>query len=37
MFDVMAFGVGLICSVGVEDIIVMFSHIGAKSVIVEER
>ncbi len=36
MSIVMALGVGPICSVGVEDIVVMFSHIGAKSIIVEE-
>jgi hypothetical protein len=29
----MALNVGLICSIGVEDILVAFSYIGAKSII----
>jgi hypothetical protein len=33
---VMALGAGFICSVGVEDILVVFSCTGAGSIIVEE-
>jgi hypothetical protein len=31
-FIIMALGVGLICLVGVEDIVVVFSSIGVKSI-----
>jgi hypothetical protein len=36
MSIVMALGVGLIWSVGVEDILVVFSRTGAKSIIAKE-
>jgi hypothetical protein len=35
-FVIMASGVGLICSAGVEDILVVFSCTDARSIIVEE-
>jgi hypothetical protein len=35
-FVIMALGVGLICSAKVEDILVVFSHTGAISIIAKE-
>jgi hypothetical protein len=35
-FVIMTLGVGLICLVGVEDILVVFSHRGARSIIAKE-
>jgi hypothetical protein len=32
----MVLGVGFICSIGVEDIFVVFFHIGAESIIAEK-
>jgi hypothetical protein len=35
-FVIMALGVGLICSVGIEDIVVVFSPTGVRSIITKE-